>query len=131
MTASSGNGSGGGGGNWQGYMKRLSYLETRLRNIPNAQGSEGRGYFQAFNAFDADARAASGGISPRDSDYNRAAQAAWMWIEQRMPKAAAAIKAGRYDEADRLLRGTWPSLPGGSQAQSDQVQREARRYLGG
>ena len=128
-----GGGSAGGssGGNWQGYMKRLSYLETRLRNIPNAEGSQGRGYFQAFDAFDQEARAASGGISARDGNYNRAAQSAWAWIEKHNKRAAAAIKAGRYDEADRLLRNTWPSLPGGSQAQPDQVQREARRYLGG
>ena len=41
----------------------------------------------------------------------------------------AHLEAGRYDEADRLLRNTWPSLPGGSQAQEDKVQRVARRYL--
>jgi hypothetical protein len=124
-------GGSGGGGNWQGYMKRLAYLETRIRNIPNAEGSPGRGYFQAFPAFSSEAIAASGGIDPRDSDYGRAAQASWAWIQRHNKRAAAAIKAGRYDEADQLLRGTWPSLPGGSQAQSDQVQREARRYLGG
>ncbi|MFN9907744.1 MAG: hypothetical protein ACK56F_16725, partial [bacterium] len=121
----------GGGGNQAGYMKRLAYLETRIRNIPNAEGSPGRGYFQAFPAFSSEAIAASGGIDPRDPDYNRSAKASWAWIEKHNPRAAAAVKAGRYDEADRLLRNTWPSLPGGSQAQPDQVQREARRYLGG
>jgi muramidase (phage lysozyme) len=89
------------------------------------------GYFQAMGPFNQEATAAAGGISPRDSDYGRAAKATWAWIEKYNPRAAAAIKAGRYDEADRLLRNTWPSLPGGSQAQSEQVQREARRYLGG
>jgi hypothetical protein len=114
-----------------GYLKRLAYLETRIRNVPNAEGSGAMGYFQAMGPFNQEAIAASGGISPRDPDYNRSAQATWAWIQKHNSRAAAAIKAGRYDEADRLLRNTWPSLPGGSQAQSEQVQREARRYLGG
>jgi hypothetical protein len=112
-----------------GYLKRLAYLETRIRNIPNAEGSPGRGYFQAFPAFSGEAISASGGIDPRDGDYNRSAKATWAWIEKYRPAAAAAIRRGDYDTADRILRPTWPSLPGGSQAQSEQVQREARRYL--
>jgi hypothetical protein len=112
-----------------GYMKRLAYIETRIRNIPNAEGSAGRGYFQAFPAFSSEAIAASGGIDPRDSNYGRAKQASAAWIRVYNKKAWAAIQAGRYDEADRLLRNTWPSLPGGSQAQDDKVQKEARKYL--
>ena len=112
-----------------GYMKRLSYIETRIRNIPNAEGSAGRGYFQAFPAFSSEAIAASGGIDPRDSNYNRSAKAAAAWIRTYNKKAWAAIQAGRYDEADRLLRNTWPSLPGGSQAQKPEVQKAARKYL--
>ena len=112
-----------------GYMKRLSYLETRIRNIPNSEGSEGRGYFQAFNAFNAEATAAAGGISPRSSNYGEAARASWAWIQRYNKRAADAIRRGDYNTADRLLRNTWPSLPTGSQAQSDKVQREARRYL--
>lgn len=128
-----GSASGGGAvsGNPAAYLKRLSYLETRLRNVPNAQGSGAMGYFQAMGPFTQEAIAASGGISPRDANYGRASQATWAWIQKHNPRAASAIKAGRYDEADRLLRNTWPSLPGGSQAQSDDVQRQARRYLGG
>jgi murein DD-endopeptidase MepM/ murein hydrolase activator NlpD len=113
----------------QGYMKRLAYLETRIRDIPNSQGSEGRGYFQAFNAFDQEATAAAGGISPRDSNYDNAAFASWKWIEKFNKPAAKAILAGRYDEADRLLRNTWPSLPSGSQQQASSAYREANRYL--
>ena len=113
----------------QGYMKRLAYLETRIRNIPNSQGSEGRGYFQAFNAFDQEATAAAGGISPRDSNYDNAAFASWKWIEKFNKPAAQAILAGRYDEADRLLKNTWPSLPSGSQQQAASAYREANRYL--
>ena len=109
-------------------MKRLAYLETRIRNIPNAEGSPGRGYFQAFPAFSSEAIAATG-IDPRDSNYERSAQSAWGWIVKHRPAAAAAIRRGDYDTADRILRPTWPSLPGGSQAQPEQVQREARRYL--
>ena len=112
-----------------GYMKRLAYLETRIRNIPNAEGSAGRGYFQAFPPFAAEAKAASGGIDPRDGDYGRAKQASAAWIRVYNKKAYAAMQAGRYDEADRLLRNTWPSLPGGSQAQDNKVQKEARKYL--
>jgi hypothetical protein len=112
-----------------GYMKRLAYIETRIRNIPNAEGSAGRGYFQAFPDFSKEAIAASGGIDPRDSNYNRSAKASAAWIRVYNKKAWAAIQAGRYDEADRLLRNTWPSLPGGSQAQDDKVQKEARKYL--
>jgi murein DD-endopeptidase MepM/ murein hydrolase activator NlpD len=113
----------------QGYMKRLAYLETRIRDIPNSQGSEGRGYFQAFNAFDQEATAAAGGISPRDSNYENAAFASWKWIEKFNKPAAKAILAGRYDEADRLLRNTWPSLPSGNQQQNESAYREANRYL--
>jgi hypothetical protein len=112
-----------------GYMKRLAYIETRIRNIPNAEGSPGRGYFQAFPDFSKEAIAASGGIDPRDPDYNRSAKAAAAWIRTYNKRAWAAIRAGRYDEADRLLRNTWPSLPGGDQAQDDKVQKTARKYL--
>lgn len=112
-----------------GYMKRLAYIETRIRNIPNAEGSPGRGYFQAFPDFSKEAIAASGGIDPRDSNYGRAKQASEAWIRVYNKKAYAAIRAGRYDEADRLLRNTWPSLPGGSQAQKPEVQKAARKYL--
>jgi hypothetical protein len=112
-----------------GYMKRLAYIETRIRNIPNAEGSPGRGYFQAFPPFAKEAIAASGGIDPRDPDYNRSAKASAAWIRTYNKPAWAAIQAGRYDEADRLLRNTWPSLPGGSQAQKPEVQKAARKYL--
>ena len=112
-----------------GYLKRLSYIETRLRNIPNSEGSPARGYFQAFPAFSSEAISASGGIDPRDSDYNKAAKATAAWIRTYNKPAWAAIRAGRYDEADRLLRNTWPSLPGGDQAQASAVQKTARKYL--
>jgi hypothetical protein len=112
-----------------GYLKRLAYIETRIRNIPNAEGSPGRGYFQAFPAFSSEAIAASGGIDPRDANYSRSAKATAAWIRTYNKPAWAAIRSGRYDEADRLLRNTWPSLPSGSQAQKPEVQKQARKYL--
>lgn len=112
-----------------GYLKRLAYIETRIRNIPNAEGSPGRGYFQAFPAFSSEAIAASGGIDPRDANYGRSAKATAAWIRTYNKPAWAAIRSGRYDEADRLLRNTWPSLPSGSQAQKPEVQKQARKYL--
>ena len=115
--------------NADGYLKRLAYLETRIRNIPNEQGSGALGFFQAMDAFNQEAVSASGGISPRDPDYNKAAKATWAWIQRYVPDAAKAIRERRFNEADKLLRSTWPSLPFGSQAQADAVQKEARRYL--
>lgn len=112
-----------------GYMKRLAYIETRIRNVLNAEGSPGRGYFQAFPPFAKEAIAASGGIDPRDPDFNKSAKAVSAWISTHNKPAWKAIRAGRYDEADRLLRNTWPSLPGGSQAQDKAVQKTARKYL--
>ena len=112
-----------------GYLKRLSYIETRLRNIANAEGSAGRGYFQAFPLFAAEAISASGGIDPRNPDFNKSAKATAAWIRTYNKPAWTAIRAGRYDDADRLLRNTWPSLPGGDQAQAPAVQKTARRYL--
>jgi hypothetical protein len=112
-----------------GYMKRLSYIETRLRNIPNTEGSGAMGYFQAQNAFNREATQASGGKSPRSANFKDASDATAAWIRVNNKKAWVAINAGRYNEADRLLRGTWPSLPGGTQAQENSVQRKGRTYL--
>jgi hypothetical protein len=124
-----GGGSGGGSGGSDGYLKRLAFLETRIRNVPNAEGSGAMGYFQSMGPFHQEATAASGGLNSRSGNYQESSRAVWAWIQKHRPKAAAAIKAGRYDEADRILRPTWPSLPGGGQAQSDDIQRQARRYL--
>jgi len=119
-----------GRGTVNGYLKRLAYLETRIRNIPNAEGSDGQGYFQAFGPFNQEATQASGiPMGARNPNYELAARATWAWIQRFNPKAAQAVIRGEYSKADRLLRNTWPSLPGGSQAQSLKVQREALRYL--
>jgi tape measure domain-containing protein len=128
--ASEGAGSGVAQGGMDGYLKRLSYLETRLRNIPNAEGSGAQGYFQAMAPFTKEAVKASGGLNPRSSDYGEASKAVAAWIAKHRPEAHAAIQSGNYDRADAVLRPTWPSLPGGSQAQPDDVQARARQFLG-
>jgi murein DD-endopeptidase MepM/ murein hydrolase activator NlpD len=124
--------SGGGGevaGLAGGYLKRLAYLETRIRNVPNAEGSGAQGYFQTMGPFHQEATTASGGLNSRSGNYGESAKATWAWIQKHRPAAAAAIQAGRYAEADRILRPTWPSLPGGDQAQPEYVQRQAMRYI--
>jgi hypothetical protein len=127
-----GGGSAGGGevaGSAGGYLKRLAYLETRIRNVPNAEGSGAQGYFQTMGPFHQEATSASGGLNSRSGNYGESAKATWAWIQKHRPAAAAAIQAGRYAEADRILRPTWPSLPGGDQAQPESVQRQAMRYI--
>jgi tape measure domain-containing protein len=119
-----------GQGGMDGYLKRLSYLETRLRNVPNAEGSGVQGYFQAKAPFTREAVKASGGLNPRSSDYGEASKAVAAWIAKHKPEAYAAIQSGNYDRADAVLRPTWPSLPNGSQAQPDDVQAKARQFLG-
>ena len=115
--------------NMAGYLTRLAYLETRIRNIPNAEGSPGMGYYQAFPAFTQEAIQASGGLSPRDADFTTASKATMAWIKKYNPKAFDAIISGDFRKADNLLKNTWPSLPGGSQAQPAEVQRQSNRYL--
>lgn len=116
--------------NLAGYLKRLSYLETRIRNVPNAEGSGAQGFFQTMNAFHQEAASASGGKNSRSGNYNESSDAVKAWISRYRPAAYEYIKAGKFDAADAILRqGTWPSLPGGSQAQPEAVQREARKFL--
>ena len=124
-----GGGSAGGDvGSAGGYLKRLAYLETRIRNVPNSEGSGAQGYFQTMGPFHQEATAASG-LNSRSGNYGESAKATWAWIQKHRPDAAAAIKRGDYQAADRILRPTWPSLPGGDQAQPESVQRQAMRYL--
>ena len=123
---------GGGNANLTGYLTRLSYLETRLKNVPNAEGSGAMGFFQTKGPFHGEATAASGGKNSRSSNFAEASQAVASWIEKHRPEAYSAILGGQFDKADAILRvGTWPSLPGGSQAQPSAVQAQARQYLPG
>lgn len=118
--------------NLTGYLTRLSYLETRLKNVPNAEGSGAMGFFQTKGPFHGEATAASGGKNSRSANFTEASQAVASWIQKHRPEAYSAILAGQFDKADAILRvGTWPSLPGGAQAQPSAVQAQARQYLPG
>ncbi len=117
--------------NMSGYLARLAYLETRIRNIPNSEGSPGMGYYQAFPAFTQEAIRASGGLSPRDANFATSSKSVMAWIKTHNIEAFEAIQSGNFDKADKLLKGTWPSLPGGSQSQPPEIQKEARKYLPG
>jgi hypothetical protein len=113
------------------YLKRLAYLETEIRNVPNAKGSGAQGYFQAKPAFSQEAISASGGLDPRSGNYDIAAKATKAWIAKHRPEAYQAIQSGQYDRADAILKPTWPSLPGGSQAQNPAKQAAANQFLQG
>jgi len=123
-------GGGSSGGRMQGYLRRLSFLETGIRNVPNAEGSGAMGFFQTKGPFHGEALAASGGMNSRSGNYSEAAGAVEAWIKKHRPKAYDAILAGNFDVADAILsQGTWPSLPGGSQARPPEVQRQERQFL--
>jgi hypothetical protein len=83
-----------------GYMKRLAYIETRIRNIPNAEGSPGRGYFQAFPAIlvQGSNRCIRVASIPGTATTAGQSKASAAWIRVYNKKAWAAIQAGRYDE---------------------------------
>ncbi len=115
--------------NVDGYMKRLSYLETNIKNIPNEKGSAGSGYFQAFPEFRREAISASGGKDPRSPDYNEAAAASAAWIKKHNPDAMKAMEGGNTAKADRLLNRTWTSLPGGAEEASQKRLAQANKYL--
>lgn len=111
------------------YLTRLSYLETRLRNVPNAQGSGAMGYYQAMEAFTQEAIKASGGLNPRSANFAESSKAVMSWIYVHNKPAYDAIVSGDYNRADDLLKYTWPSLPSGDQAQPGSVQKEANKFL--
>jgi hypothetical protein len=97
LEKSDGGGSAGGGGGVTGlagpYLKRLAFLETRIRNVPNAEGSGAMGYFQSMGPFHQEATAASGGLNSRSGNYQESSRAVWAWIQKHRPAAAAAIQA--------------------------------------
>jgi hypothetical protein len=91
----------GGQGNVQNYLRRLAFLETRIRNVPNAEGSGAMGYFQTKGPFHQEALAASGGKNSRSANYSESAAAVEGWIKRHRPRAYEAIVAGRFDDASR------------------------------
>lgn len=118
--------------NLAGYLRRLADLETDLRPRANEQGSGAQGYFQTKSEFDTEARTASGGLNSRSSNYDEAAGAVGAWIKRHRPKAYEAIQNGNFNVADVILaKGTFPSLPTGSQARSAEKQKQVNRHLPG
>lgn len=114
------------------YLTRLSFLETRLRNIPNAQGSGAMGYFQTKPEFSREAKAASGGLDTMSSDFTEASKAVMSWIYKYRKDAYDAIMNKQWDKADKILGSdyqTWPVFRGQSQAQPEGVQKESDLFL--
>lgn len=118
-------------GNVAGYLRRISFLESEIKNVPNSKGSGAKGYFQTKDPFESEAIAASGGKSTRSADYATSAAAVWAWIKKHRPQAAALIEAGKFAEADKILNRTWAALPGTAQSRPAGVQKEAMKYLTG
>lgn len=111
-------------------MERLAWLETRRRPIANAQGSGAMGYFQTMGPFHREAMAASGGLNSRSTNYAEAAAAVGAWIRRHRPlRARRSRKVDSTTPTQSCKNGSWPSLPGGSQAQAAAVQRDARSFL--
>jgi hypothetical protein len=120
----------GGGDNWERYLKGLSYLETTNRDVGNSTSSA-QGYFQ-FIKGTANLATGAGLQDPRYGTYEQQAAATRAYIQRFHPDAAKAIEAGEYDKASTILKGEWPSLPGGSQQQSaDRYQRWGQILRGG
>jgi hypothetical protein len=118
-SASSTGGSGGGGwvtGKWMNFLSGLSYLETSQKGGGNT-GSSAEGFFQFLGGTAAKAKRA-GIADPRYGSWAAQAQATMAYIKKFYPAAASAIERGDFSSAIGMLRGEWPSLPGGSQPQS-------------
>jgi Phage-related minor tail protein len=105
-----------GNANFDNFLSGLSFLETDQRNVGNATSSA-QGYFQFLKGTSQKARAA-GLQDPSVGSYQDQASATMAYIRHFYPQAAAAIDKGDYAKAIPMLRGEWPSLPGGSQPQS-------------
>lgn len=119
----------GGGGNWTNFLSGLSYLETSQTGAPNP-GSSARGYFQFLQG--TAAKAVAAGISdPRSGSYDQQADSTMRYIKKFYPEAASAIDRGDFGAASVILRGEWPSLPGGSQQQSAQRYQTWQKELQG
>lgn len=102
--------------NWNNWLAGQSYLETSYQNTGNPSSSA-RGYFQFINP--TAQRAQNAGLpDPRAGGYDDQANAAKAYIQHFHPDAASAIDSGDFGAATKLLRGEWPSLPGGSQPQN-------------
>lgn len=102
--------------NWNNWLRGQSFLESPS-GAPSSSSSA-KGYFQFLDGTAKKALAA-GLPDPQHGDYTSQAAATRAYIEHFYPAAAKAIAQGDFATAVPLLRGEWPSLPGGSQPQSD------------
>lgn len=120
---------GAGGTNWTNFLQGLSYLETSHQNIGNSTSSA-QGYFQFLKG--TAKRATDAGIpDPRYGSYDEQSDATKRYIERFYPKAADAIARGDYQGAEQMLKGEWPSLPGGIQPQTPARYSTYRQTLQG
>jgi hypothetical protein len=102
--------------NWQNFLSGLSYLETSQTGAPSTTSSA-QGFFQFLSG--TAAKATGAGIAdPRSGSWAQQAAATMDYIKKFYPGAATAIDQGNFGEAAMILKGEWPSLPGGSQPQS-------------
>lgn len=119
--------------NMTGYLSRLSYLESNGSNAVRnpSSGAQGRFQFLPSTQRDAEQRLGINSAALIADDPSVQYPAVADYIRTINPSAYAEIEAGRFDSADRLLSGTWPSLPSGSQAQGTARQQQADTFLPG
>lgn len=118
-----------GNSNFDNFLSGLSFLETDHRNVGNASSSA-QGYFQFLKGTSQKARAA-GLQDPSVGSYQDQASATMSYIRHFYPEAASAIDKGDFGKAIPMLKGEWPSLPGGSQPQSTSRYSTFGSMLGG
>jgi hypothetical protein len=104
------------GANERNFLAGLSFLETDHRNVGNASSSA-QGFFQ-FLSGTAQKATGAGLPDPRAGTWAQQADATMQFIKKFYPQAADAIDKGDFVTATMILRGEWPSLPGGAQSQS-------------
>lgn len=113
--------------NWSNWLRGQSFLESPT-GAPSRESSA-KGYFQFIDGTARKALAA-GLPNPQVGSYQQQADATRAYIEHFYPRAAQAISQGDFPSAVPLLRSEWPSLPGGSQAQSADQYSQWNRILG-
>ena len=115
--------------NWSNWLAGQSYLETSYTPAKNPTSSA-TGYFQ-FIKGTAERATKAGLPDPRAGGYEQQSAATQAYIQKFHPDAAQAIEAGDYKKATGLLKGEWPSLPGGSQMQGKERYNTWNQILSG
>lgn len=114
---------------WGPFLNGLSYLESNQNPLARNPKSTATGAFQFLNGTARDA--SNMGIqNTQTGSYADQSAATQAFIRKVNPRAAAAIDKGDYPGAIPLLRNTWPSLPGGSQPQTDARYQKFHSLLG-